>query len=171
MIDYQQRLTRLRELADVHTTQSYGRGDIEELLKQPAGDPEAIECPQYVAIVEHADERNLFCDDSISELLATFTELASGDIRERPEAIIDLDTGVRHEAHNTHLIAFAPPHPGACEHVARLHGGERSALRLLCEVAEEHTDGNTELTEAITIADALLTRTDPPARDTGGEEQ
>ncbi len=159
MTDCQQRLTRLIRLAEAHTTESYGRGDIEDLLAQPTSDPEAIECPRYVAIVEHADERSLFCDDSISELTATLGGLVLGEIQERPEAIIDLDTGVRHKALNEVGIAFTPPLPGACRGFARLYGGERSALRLLCEVAEDHASDNQELVEAIAIVDSLLART------------
>ena len=155
--DYQQRLARLRELAETHTTESSGRGDIEELLEQPTNDPEAIECPRYVAITEHADERTLFCDDSTRELLTTLSELASGEIRERPEAIIDLDTNTHHEATNTILITLTPELPGrAQEHLVCFSGGERSALRLLCDVAEEHADGNLQLAEAIAITDALI---------------
>ena len=171
MTDYQQRLTRLHEIAEAHTTESYGRGDIEELLAQPPSDPEAIECPRYVAIVEHADERSLFCDDSVSELITTLSGLVFGEIQERTEAIIDLDTGVRHQAHNTVVIAFTPPLPGTCEGVVRLCGGERSALRLLCEVAGEHASGNQELVEAIAIVDALLPRIPVLARARAGEEQ
>jgi hypothetical protein len=157
--NYQQRLARLRQLAETHTTQSYGRGDIEELLEQPTNDPEAIECPRYVAITEHADERTLFCDDSPRELLATLSELASSEIRERPEAIIDLDTNTRHEATNTVVITFAPdlPDEGTLQPVA-LGPGERGALRLLLDVAEEHQEGNREVREAIQSGERLLAR-------------
>jgi hypothetical protein len=66
---------------------------------------DTLECPRYVAVIEHADERTLFCDDSTRELLATLSELASGEIRERPEAIIDLDTNTRHEATTSAVVA------------------------------------------------------------------
>lgn len=159
MVDYKRRLARLRELADTHTSPSSGREDIEELLAQTTTDPEEINCPRYVAIAEHADERRLFCDDSIRELIATLAELASGEIRERPEAIIDLDTNIRHEATHTVVITFKPdlPDQGTLQPVA-LGPGERGALRLLLDVAEEHQEGNREVREAIQSGERLLAR-------------
>jgi hypothetical protein len=172
MPDRQRRFARLRELADKHASPGGGRGDIEDILNQDPADPDDIECPRFVAISEFSNERTLFCDDSLDELIATLTELAFAEVRERPEAIVDLDTETRHEATNTVVITFTPQLPGReQECFVRFIGGERSALRLLCEVAEEHADGNVELAEAIAIADALLARAYPTGKRTGGETQ
>jgi hypothetical protein len=159
MVDYQRRLARLRELAETHTSESYGREDVEELLAQTTTDPEEINCGRYVAIVEYADERRLYCDDSIRELIATITELATGDLRERAEAIIDLDTNTRHAANNRVVITFTPDLPGLdTEQPCAFAPGDRGALRLLLDIAEEHQEANQEVREAIQTGERLLAR-------------
>ncbi len=163
MPDMALRLARLRELAEKHTSESYGREDVEELLEQLASDPDAISCPRYVAITEHADERRLLAGDSLRELIATLSELATGEIQERPEAIIDLDTNTRREATNSPVITFTPPLRDYEERLVRFVGGERSALRLLCEIAEEHASGNQEAADAVAIVDRLLQQAYPAA--------
>jgi hypothetical protein len=152
-----ERLARLRALVSKTTTTQFGRERVQALLEQEP-DTETVACPRYVAIAESAGERLLIADEDPAALVLELEELAFTDIPHIAEAIIDLDTEQRHEAHNTIVIAFTPNLPGVCTRVLRLQGGEHSALRLLCGVAEENADGNTELKEAIAIADALLAR-------------
>jgi hypothetical protein len=156
------RLERLSALAETHdATGSY---DIEELLNQKPADG-MLKCPRFVAVAEHADQRTLFCDDNLDELITTLREIAFAESQERPEEIIDLDTEVHHKATLELVITFTPPLPGReQERFMRCRGGERSALKLLCDIAEEHAGHDRATKAAIATAEDLLQRAYPTKR-------
>jgi hypothetical protein len=156
MPDFAFRLARLRELANKTSTPEYGREAIAGLLAQEPGNAAAT-CPRYAAIAEHAGDRSIIVSDDLGELITELCNGAADAISRQPEAIVDLDTGTRHEAERAMRLTFRPPLPlGVFQPVVEVERGTRPALRLLLDVAEEHRGDNQELAEAIAIGDRLF---------------
>lgn len=156
MPEMAQRLARLRELASTTTTPCHGREQIEQLLAQEPGNPD-VTCPRFASVSEHAGDRLVLTADDPATLVDALIELALGEVPYQPEAVIDLDTSTRHEAHRALALRFCPALPGApATHVVKVAPGIRSALQLLLDVADENSAGNQELIEAVHVGDGLL---------------
>lgn len=157
MPDMPQRLARLRAIAK--DTDEAAREEIEHLLGQTPASPD-VHCPRFAGIAEIFDLKLIIADEDPLVVATRLCSLATAEVPHQPDAIIDLDTGERHHAHRTMHLSFRPPLPGVPqEPVVALPVGTRSALRLLLEIAEEHSSNDKdELREAIAIGDELLAR-------------
>jgi hypothetical protein len=127
------RLARLRQIANTTTTPDYGRGHIAYLLEQEC-DALDVTCPRYAGIAENCGDRTIVVADNPAALVEELCELALAEVSHQPEAIIDLDTEVRHEADRTMTLRFRPELPGLREQ----RSGEGDALKI----------GGIELTDA-----------------------
>jgi hypothetical protein len=157
------RLTRLRELA--RNTDDGGLEEIKHLLEQEPDNPD-VSCPRFAGIAENLGLRPIVIDDDPQTLSCRLCDLALDEVAHQPEAIIDLDTDTRHDAHRTIHLRFRPELPGAPgEPLVSLPFGSRSALRLILEVAEANNDeDNQALREAIALGDLILQRIPAPLR-------